>query len=291
MPDDSVFMTPHNRNRALIVHLAAIADHNEQRIDAAECILYWVAEHSLETFYNNATGLKINQTIHSTYDLPENRTSTEDDKDIVLKAPCNTNNGTNLCQFIVTQAAHFGLRKLLEKTLTGYVYRNPSQDGIIFKASSPLINLFAWSWKENLSDWEDPCPLNSTLHDYMKYTAIGLSGYIRSIKYTELNGQNGSEEGVYTIAWVYVIFPGVMLILSLYLFAFTVWLTRGMPAWKNSLLPFLYHGFDRPVSYEGYDLYSLPWMEEISKEKKVVLRDDDDGLGLRLREAKINSTN
>lgn len=118
----------------------------------------------------------------------------------------------------------------------------------------------------------------------MLNTIYSLSGYIRTKHATQLEGQNGSFEPIFHIEWKYTIYPGAMLILTLYLFAFIVWATRSMPIWKSSLLPYLYHGFDRPVLDSRYDLSSLPWMEEFSKEKKVVLRDADDGLGLKLRE-------
>lgn len=287
IPDTSNFMTTYNKNRALIIHLAAIASHDEQRFDAAECIMYWAAEHNSETLYDSARDANLNETLKSVHDLPENRSSTEYDKDILLKAPCNANNGTDMCYFTITKDAHLGLQDLLTGFLTGHVSRNTRDNETIFKPSSLAVNLFGWSWKEKMG--ESSNPLNMTLDIYLGNTALGLSGYIRTAASTQLNGINEGNRLVYVIDWVYVIYPGVMLLLSLYLFVITMVLTRRMPAWKTSLLPFLYHGFDRPMSDLGYDLSSLPWMEEISKEKRVVLRDDGDGFGLRLREAARNT--
>ncbi|KAF5501580.1 hypothetical protein CGCS363_v006288 [Colletotrichum siamense] len=283
IPENSGFNRT-DRQRAVIIHLAAIAEHDEQSFDAAECLIFWTAAHVSETVYHNNSGSTLTQTVASIQSIPENRTSTEDES-IVFKAPCSGKRNTETCSFKITNDANLTVRKLLTDFMTGYVYRDPNQNGTLFIPSSTVMDLFAWSWRTTLVKVSMfPNPLTTTLEVYMLNTIYSLSGYIRTKQATQLEGQNGSFEPIFHIEWKYTIYPGAMLILTLYLFAFTVWATRSMPVWKSSLLLYLFHGFDRLVLDSRYDLSSLPWMEEFSKEKKVVLRDADDGLGLKLRD-------
>ncbi|KAL3292649.1 hypothetical protein RB213_004876 [Colletotrichum asianum] len=218
---------------------------------------------------------------------PENRTTAEDKKDIVFKAPCSGQGNGNICDFNITRQAHLAVRKALTDFTAGLLYRDPSRNGTLFIRSSPVMDLFTWLWRTNLAlVAKYPNPLNTTLSFYTLNAAWGLSGYIRTKQATQLDGKNGSFEPILNIEWKYTIYPGVILIMTLYLFAFTVRATRDMPVWKSSLLPSLHHGFDRPVLGWNYDLSSLPWMEGFSKEKRVVLWDAGDGLGLRPRGTK-----
>ncbi|CAI0647117.1 unnamed protein product [Colletotrichum noveboracense] len=269
-----------DRQRAVIIHLAAIAEHDEQSFDAAECLIFWTAAHVSETVYHNKSGSTLTQTVASIQSLPENRTSTED-KSIVFKAPCSGKRNAETCSFKVANDANLAVRKLLTDFMTGYVYRDPNQNDTFFIPSSTVMNLFAWSWRTNLVMVSMfPNPLTTTLEVYMLNTLLSI---VSPDTYAPSKRGNWKDRMGH-LSQYSTLSGRAMLILTLYLFTFTVWATRNMPVWKSSLLPYLYHGFDRPILNSRYDLSSLPWMEEFSKEKRVVLRDADDGLGLKLRE-------
>ncbi|KAH0421079.1 hypothetical protein CcaCcLH18_13648 [Colletotrichum camelliae] len=287
IPESSGFNEAEYKNLGVVIHLAGIAQHDEQRFDAAECIVAWAAIHISETVFQNKSGSTLVQKGIAPALFTQNRTSTEDNKDMIFVAPCSGKKNNDTCHFKVTSDAHLAVRRLLTNFTTGYVYRDidSTNNGTLFIPSNPIMDLFAWSWRKNLARISTfPNPLNKTLDDYMFNTAWALSGYIRNREATQLEGQNGCFEPVFHIEWRYTIHPGVMLILTLYLLAFTVRSTRDMPVWKSSLLPFLYHGFDHPILNSGYDLSTLPRMEGLSKEKRVVLRDAGDGLGFKLRD-------
>ncbi|GKT53046.1 hypothetical protein ColTof4_12979 [Colletotrichum tofieldiae] len=96
-------------------------------------------------------------------------------------------------------------------------------------------------------------------------------------------GRMGREMQYFSVKLVYVLYPGTMLVLSSFLFIFTMWRTRRLPTWKNSPLPLLYHGFELPPGYQATELSNLAYMEQASRAQYVVLQDHDDGLGFKLR--------
>lgn len=91
-----------------------------------------------------------------------------------------------------------------------------------------------------------------------------------------------------SIKWVNVLYLGCLITLSTYLFCIAMWRARGTPIFKNSVLPLLYHRFQYPARKQGENFSNSVWMERVGKQKYVVLRDDADGLGLKLRECELN---
>ncbi|KAF4853521.1 hypothetical protein CGCSCA4_v002167 [Colletotrichum siamense] len=138
IPENSGFNKT-DRQRAVIIHLAAIAEHDEQSFDAAECLTFWTAAHVSETVYHNKSGLTLTQTVASIQSLPENRTSTED-KNIVFKAPCSGKRNTETCSFKITNDANLAVRKLLTDFMTGMGY--PQHAGMEVIPSSILVSRF-----------------------------------------------------------------------------------------------------------------------------------------------------
>ncbi|EQB52892.1 hypothetical protein CGLO_07436 [Colletotrichum gloeosporioides Cg-14] len=286
IPENSSFTAFFPDQSVVMVHLAAIADLGLRGVVATECILHWEVRHipkvqlltwSLETFSPladewNSTSYNIAQSGQSALG-----------NEFVFIAPCNTDHGADSCEYKVDRDAARELQRPLQEFFPGYVLRDSPNDSRL-KAVGKAMDIFARSWIDSASvDLRKS--LTMTLDDYMSNIADAVTGYITSTSPQASIGQTAPFFS-YLIRWHYMIYSGVMLVLSTYLLLYAMWKTRRMPVWKTSLLPFLYHGFQTPAYEEGYDLSHVAWMQEESKNRMVALRDEQDGHGLKLREVR-----
>ena len=125
----------------------------------------------------------------------------------------------------------------------------------------------------------------------MTNVASFMTNHIRHIPSSSFGGTPGRayvfgevwhNEIHFSINKRYAFYPGFLLLAAIVFFAATVIRTRGEPIWKNSQLALLYHGFAGGTGCHG-NLDTVAAMEVSGKRVKAVLKDDHDGLGLRLR--------
>ncbi|KAL3292598.1 Carboxylic ester hydrolase [Colletotrichum asianum] len=290
IPNGSAFVSTYSNGPALIGHLAAIAESSDGGFEAAECAFRWAVATWGSSTYND-DNLSLEQGNPTPYYdlLPSPPTDRE--KDIVIEAPCNvghnlTSNedpGGNKCRYTITHHAHEGLRNFLVRALEGSTYRVKSKTQNIFRSDNTIYNTFQASWQVKSTSPGTYTSLNLTMDGYARQIARGVGAALRALSNDTVAGQVVKDEQIFSINKRYIAYPGCMLGLTIYLLAYAMWRTKGEPTWKTSLLPFLYHGFELPATEPGYHCRNLAWMEEASKQKQVVLRDDCDGLGLKLR--------
>ncbi|TDZ41416.1 hypothetical protein CTRI78_v009651 [Colletotrichum trifolii] len=281
----------------VIVHLSAITQ-NEDHVEAVECLLYWRLHRINSSKYDAVNKTLAEDVAHISKPRSGKGVWGEGQHDIWFHAPCNSNltttsgeqsdynrNGSSTplkvdCDYVVTEDAHLGLVKFLTTSLKGYVYPDTSETPTVNRTDDAVTELFHWSldrYAQNATD-----PLKQTLDTYVGNLAEGMGINMRAMSQDAVVGEAGKEEQLFLTHHWFILYPGIMLACSMYLLGYAMWRTRHQPAWKTSLLPFLYHGFERPVAdYENSS--NLAWMEEASKLEYVVLRDDADGLGLKLR--------
>ncbi|KAF6809542.1 hypothetical protein CSOJ01_06833 [Colletotrichum sojae] len=278
VPDNSTFAG--YDPDGVIVHLAAIARVGGDKHEAVECILQWKVREIQNITYDSTTRL-LNETIFNRNDIvPTIATDEKGRSNITFShAPCNFNN-TGRCAYTVAWEAHVGLQNFLAQVLKGHVYQDSSRDNRVVRPDDVLTDLLALSFESKKTTDR----LKATVNSYMTNVAIDIGNAIRTVSSSRKTktGKVLMEAQYYEIDWNFVLYPGIMMFLSMYLFFSTVWRTRKSPAWKSSPLPLLYHGFERPVG-EKESLPDLAWMKEASEKHKVVLRNDNDGLGLKLR--------
>lgn len=290
VPTNSNFVNTDSNSPGLIIHLAAIAEQDNGNFEAAECVLNWVALTWGHTTYNS-TSRSLLQSDDYQYPNVSTILTTGSGNDLVINAPCNT--GFNItskedpsgkeCHYTITDNAHTGLRNFLFRTLTGSTPRDTAEPHNLILSNDTIFNLFRSSWQAKSRHSNITDPLNKTLEAYTWNIGKGIGDTVRGLSNDVLSGKVRSEEQMFRINMAYVAFPGCMLCLGIYLLSFAMWRTRREPTWKSSILPFLYHGFEYSATEPGHHCRNLAWMEEASKQNKVVLRDDGDGLGLKLR--------
>ncbi|KAH0427224.1 hypothetical protein CcaCcLH18_09781 [Colletotrichum camelliae] len=288
IPKTSSFTTSFPDQSTVIIYLAAIADGGLHEVVATECVLNWQVQHIPKL-------LMFPSFTASTYNPLERQGSTWYDKtkpihpgidnETIFAAPCNPKSGDPNCEYKVKRAATLQLQNYLKDFLPGYVLPD-SQNNTRLKAVGKAIDVFARSWIDS-KGVDTQTSLNESLDDYMSNLAKGITGYMLS-KATKMSVGQITSYGVCRIAWYHIAYPLTMVVLSAYLLLFTMWWTRPMPVWKTSLLPFLYHGLQHPPYEQGYDLSSLGSMREASNHQTVALRDEKDGLGLRLRNPQVD---
>ncbi|KAF0320237.1 hypothetical protein GQ607_012499 [Colletotrichum asianum] len=278
IPENSSFASSFHNQSAVIIHLAAISMDALYWAEAAECILHWEVQHFSNIRYNSSdSSLISNDTQHIS---PKTEQST---RDIIFEAPCNQDKENQTCIYQVDLAASRELQRPLADLFEGYVLPD-REDKRHLRASTKATQVFASSWVDNAMV-SSTTPLKSCLEEYMSNMAGGVSGNLFSTVGHLMVGQAANNGGRYAIKWYWTIYSGTMMVLSTYIFLFAVWKTRKMPVWKTSLLPFLYHGLQHPTKDDRYELSHLAWMEHASRNRRVTLRDEGDGLGLKLRDS------
>ncbi|CAI0647118.1 unnamed protein product [Colletotrichum noveboracense] len=290
IPNSSVFTSTYSNSPGLILHLAAIAERGDGEFEATECVFSWeVATWGFNTY--NVTSLSFDQGSNTDYHNVTPNPATNRDKDVIIHAPCNTGHnitseedpGGMKCSYTVTNHAHEGLRNFLANALRGFTYRENSKTHTIFRSDNTIFNIFRSSWQLSSKEAGAQTALNTTMGIYARQIAFGIGAAVRALSNDTVSGQVEQEDQIFKINKGYVAYPGCLLGLTIYLLFYAMWRTKDGPTWKTSLLPFLYHGFELPATEPGYHCRNLAWMEEASKHKQVVLRDDGDGLGLKLR--------
>ncbi|KAF6827070.1 hypothetical protein CMUS01_09159 [Colletotrichum musicola] len=303
IPDNSSFRGGLYDGPVMIAHIAAISDSgriigkSRQRSaqEAVECVLYWQIRTDFEMTYNDTQKRFIaGKVIENATAWVEPSQGPGRPGNITFEGPCNRGSNSTIysgdgdCLYKVSIDAHNGFQRYLREFVKGSVRPAASTtDGADsgFLPDTWAVDMLWWSWMRNL-DAQDPSPLRSAVGDYVYRLAQRTTDAIRAPSADWMQGDVWTDE-YYEIRWRYVLFLCAMLVASVYLFFFAMWRTREMPAWKTSLLPFLYHGFGAPAREQGDDFSNLAWMEKASGRKKVVLRDDGDGLGLKLRDFKV----
>lgn len=303
VPANSSFRGSAFDGPVLIAHVAAISDSgriigkSRQRSaqEAVECVLYWQLRTDEQLTYNNtAKQFTATNTVENTTAWIEPGKGPGRPGNITLEGPCNAGSNSTIeskdgdCLYKISLDAHEGFQRYLREFVKGSVRPAASTtDGADsgFVPDTWAVDMLWWSWMRNL-DAQDAAPLQSVVDTYVYRLAQRTTDAIRAPSPDWMQGLVWTDE-YYEIRWRYVLFLCAMLVASVYLFFFAMWRTREMPAWKTSLLPFLYHGFEQPAREQGDDFSNLAWMEKASARKKVVLKDDGDGLGLKLRDFKV----
>ncbi|KAE9566361.1 hypothetical protein CGMCC3_g17476 [Colletotrichum fructicola] len=282
IPKTSSFASSFSDQSAVIIYLAAIADSGLPNIVATECVLNWQVQHVQNVALSSYTASTYNPLERSDSDwiYKPKISHPRIEDETIFEGPCNPKSGGSNCEYKVKRAATLQVQNYLKDFLSGYVLPE-SQNNTRFTATGKAMEVFAQPWIDS-KDAGTQTSLNDTLAEYMSNLAEGITGYMLSTATNSTTGQILSF-GLCEIAWYHIAYPLTMVVLSAYLLLFTMWWTRRMPVWKTSLLPFLYHGLQHPPYEQGYDLSSLGSMREMSNYQTVALRDEDDGLGLRLR--------
>lgn len=284
IPKNSSFTTLFPDQSVVIIHLAAIANFDFRGVVAAECVLHWQVQHIPKI---RATLFDTGQWTYS----PSNSTpytvtkpgQSADGNEFLFEAPCNSDHGGDNCDYRVNRNAAVELQRPLGEFFQGYVLTDSLDDSRL-KVFGKAMDVFARSWVDS-AGLDLRKSLTLTLEDYMSNVATAITGYIIATATKVSTGTTGALF-VYRISWYYMVYPGVMLVVSTYILIYAMWKTRRMPVWKTSLLPFLYHGFQNTAIEDGHDLSHLAWMQEASKSRIVALRDEHDGHGLKLRDSR-----
>nr|XP_036577461.1 uncharacterized protein CTRU02_12694 [Colletotrichum truncatum]KAF6784432.1 hypothetical protein CTRU02_12694 [Colletotrichum truncatum] len=306
IPNNSTFLTSTANNPALIIHVAAIAEPDQGQPEAVECILYWqmrsdsriIHNDHADNTKNNLIGVDL-ETIWAeknfTNHVAEVKTLEDGKESIVFEGPCNTNfernmNANGNCPYSVWSDTNLALQQVLENLFTRHGLEKTLQTDTGFDSDGVLLSLFKLAWLRNLekagaagAEFQRSAALKKTLSDYITNLNGGIAHTLR-IKYTGFVPGKVCTNEHYEIHWLYVLYMVIMLGITTFLFFFAIWRTRGLPIWKTSILPFLYHGFEHPPRDEGGDFSNIAWMETASQEKQLVLCDNTDGLGLKLRD-------
>lgn len=72
--------------------------------------------------------------------------------------------------------------------------------------------------------------------------SLAATYYIRSLPENtkhQVTGYVNENITIIEVRWPWIILPCSLYILTVHVFAWTVWKTRGQPIWKNSIIPFL----------------------------------------------------
>ncbi|KAF9873082.1 hypothetical protein CkaCkLH20_09592 [Colletotrichum karsti] len=291
VPSDSTFHPAFSDNPGLILHLAGIAEVGDQQFEAAECVFYWRVKRMTNVVYH-----AVNQSLEKNEDYDNSRPEiglVNNRSSLVFEGHCNDNtikdqtsmdvSGIDNCTYAVTLDAHAGVRELLIKFLPGQVVREEQNGETVYRPNTTAIDLFQWTWRRVQADNSEPTPLNKTMQIYSNNVSKMISYNIRCLSNNTISGQVGLYGQFFKIDTLYVLYPGLLLVFSTYLLAYTIWRSWNEPTWKTSLLPLLYHGLESPALDHGRASTNLAWMKKSGDHKKVVLRDNDDGLGLKLR--------
>ncbi|KAF6822946.1 hypothetical protein CPLU01_11699 [Colletotrichum plurivorum] len=272
-------------NPGVIMHTAALArarKDGKRYYEAVECILYWQVKLISDTTFNTTTDILDHPPFVEATEL---ETVKMDDKEgnITIAAPCIDTDGETECEYSITSLANIGLQNFLVRNIAGVAY---GKDGHSVVAPDTLImGLLASSIFAVVPPGDDTPPLQKTLESYMNNVAIAIGDEMRTFSGTTISGKVHVIEPYYDIYWRFALYPGLLLLLSMCFVFVTMWRTWKLPVWKTSPLPMLYHGFDRPVGGDQYDVTNLAWMTQVSKKTQVRLEDREDGVGLKLRVA------
>lgn len=284
IPPESSFAGLAN-NPGVIMHMAGLAARNENgttKYEATECILFWEVRLIIETMFNSTTDILENSSVMTT----QFEDITVDDKggNITISAPCVGTNSGEECRYSVSSTAHIGLQNFLVNNIAGLVLvkgeRFISVPNTVIM-SLLLSSMFVAYGDDNIAHQH----LQPTLEYYLNNVVISIDEEIRTVSGGKFHGEVHVTEPFFDIHWNYALYPGLTLLFSMCFVFVTMWRTWGLPVWKTSPLPMLYHGFDRPVGGGQYDLTNLAWMTQVSKKTQVRLQDREDGVGLKLRVA------
>ncbi|KAK1998298.1 hypothetical protein LX36DRAFT_700379 [Colletotrichum falcatum] len=269
IPPDSKFTSDRESNNpAVIFHFAAIAHNEDGTFEAVECLIYWQVWIVANATYNSST-LDLNETI---VEKVSNGVVLKDPNpsrgyNISIPAPCHYKDET-ICNYSVDARAHRGLQNALASFFIGRdVIWNESTDNLVAKQDDIMTRLFSLTWLRAMRkprNLEKELPLLRTVKSYLKNVALSITENIRiQSAMPPVKGEQSLSVQFFTVRYVFVLHPAIMLGLSLLLFFSTIWRTREQEVWKTSQLPLLYHGFALPVLDEAGKLANLGSMEAV----------------------------
>lgn len=103
--------------------------------------------------------------------------------------------------------------------------------------------VFRDSWNKKADRNLNTLALQTTLKSYAKNVALYTSAAIRAKSDQTAPGHIHRREEIYVSKKLYLIYPLVVLVLSILFFLVTIYMTWNDEIWKSSLLPLLCHGF------------------------------------------------
>ncbi|KAF6787579.1 hypothetical protein CMUS01_16449, partial [Colletotrichum musicola] len=251
-------------NPGVIIHTAALArarKEGKRYYEAVECILYWQARLISDTTFNATTGMLDSPPFVKATELEDVKLESEGGN-ITIAAPCNDSDGETECEYSITSPANIGLQNFLVRNIAGVAYGK--DDHSVVAPDTLIMGLLASSIFAVDPPGNDTAPLQETLRHYLNNVAIAIGDEMRTFSRTTISGKVHVIEPYYDIYWRFVLYPGLLLLLSMCFMFVTMWRTWKLPVWKTSPLPMLYHGFDRPVGGEQYDVTNLAWMTQVS---------------------------
>ncbi|KAF6808462.1 hypothetical protein CSOJ01_07505 [Colletotrichum sojae] len=247
-------------NPGIIMHIAGLAVGREDgkiHYEAVECILYWQVRHISEAMFNTTTDVLDHFGAQGT--RLERVTMDDKGENITIPAPCVDTNGETECGYSITRLAHIGLQNFLVRNIAGSVYIK--NDQVFIEPETVVMGLLM----STMFEGGHTPTLQAALDYYLTNVVISIGDDMRTVSGTNISGKVHVIEPYYDIYWRFALYPGLLLLLSMCFVFVTMWRTWKLPVWKTSTLPMLYHGFDRPVGGEQYDVTNLAWMTQVSK--------------------------
>ncbi|CAH0058645.1 unnamed protein product [Clonostachys solani] len=217
------------REYPLIIHVRATGrprEKGDDYVEHAECALYWRIQHFSKATYNGTLWQE------NTAFLPELPAEYEGPS---IKWNISSS------VFEVMNNATQGLSTSMSSCFNRTILRNPNSGKLTYDEMATRV--FRDSWNKKADKDLNTLALQTTLKSYVKNVALYTSAAIRAKSDQTAPGYIHRREEIYVIKKLYLIYPLVVLILSILFFLVTIYLTWNDEVWKSSLLPLLYHGF------------------------------------------------
>ncbi|VUC32859.1 unnamed protein product [Clonostachys rosea] len=250
----------------LIIHVRATGrprEKNDDYVEHAECALYWRIRNFSKAIYN---GTLYQEDTKYLPDLPVEHEGSSIKWEISKSV------------FEVMNGATQGLSTSMSSCFNRTILRNPNSGKLTYDEMA--TRMFRDSWNKKADKSLNKLALQKTLTSYVKNVALYTSAAIRAQSDEKAPGYIHRREEIYVIKGLYLIYPLVVLVLSILFFLVTIYMTWTDEIWKSSLLPLLYHGFAEPFPD---NLETMVEMTDEADDKAVELKSDGEK-GLRLYE-------
>ncbi|MCJ1379713.1 hypothetical protein MMC17_002815 [Xylographa soralifera] len=120
----------------------------------------------------------------------------------------------------------------------------------------------------------------SNLPGIMANITQSISAALRQAEHMNTTTGRAYRSGTYIqVVWYWLIFPGVLLMITLIFLVMTIWQTKNsdIMTWKASPLPLLFHGLSSQHLTQVKDILQLSEMNTLAKQMKIKLVRTDEG--------------
>lgn len=302
-------------NFSIINTTDAFASNLTDGLTAMQCFLYW----SMNTYNSTVRGGQLQETVHSTWHSNTTLWTDNDGHDLDLTDGLSDSIKTDLHppsapnqNFTIGYISSQSLSQWLAAALTisnSLAVRFDDLDEAGFSPDTSSNDTASIPILQTIRNFQQT-PSLSTLFGN---TAKAITRNLRDQSWTaqtvpldfpllsdvsgvgDVNGTATSLEVYIAVKWIWMVFPCVLVLATIVFLGSTVVWTKvvGLPAWKASPLPFLFHGIGTEVGEQGNareerevwsEARGLTDMKVLAGRYEVQLKDEkENGCGLALR--------